>query len=164
MSCGSSTARKENMWQKGQRKQRLQQALELYEHGYSVKDMAKEMGVTLNTIYGYIAELGLKKKKYQDAQKNVIAMYAAGKKVSEISETLGVSASFIHKEIKNAGLKMRNEYVVSENNLINEKTVFADHSIKLEKVIINGRWMIKNGRKCRINKICTDVTPIFSQR
>lgn len=142
------------MWQKGQRKKRLQQARELYEQGYSVEGMAREMNVTVSTVYGYIAELGLKKKKYQDTQKKVIDMYTEGKKVSEISETLGVSVSFIHKEIKKAGLKPRKEFVTfvtSESSLINEKTIFADNSVKIESLVING-------------KRYQDVTQIFGGR
>lgn len=139
------------MWQKGQRKKRLQQALELYEQGYSVEEIAKEINVTVSTVYGYIAELGLKKKKYQDAQKKVVDMYVEGKKVGEISETLGVSVSFIHKEIKAAGLKPRKEFVVSETNLINENTVFADDRVKIEILVING-------------KRYQDITQIFGGR
>lgn len=139
------------MWQKGQRKKRLQQARELYEQGYSVEGMAREMNVTVSTVYGYIAELGLKKKKYQDTQKKVIDMYMEGRKVSEISGTLGVSVSFIHKEIKAAGLKPRKEFVVSEENLINENTVFADDRVKIEILVING-------------KRYQDVTQVFGGR
>lgn len=139
------------MWQKGQRKKRLQQARELYEQGYSVEGMAREMNVTVSTVYGYISELGLKKKKYQDTQKKVIDMYMEGRKVSEISGTLGVSVSFIHKEIKAAGLKPRKEFVVSEENLINENTVFADDRVKIEILVING-------------KRYQDVTQVFGGR
>ena len=117
----------------------------------SVEEMAKDLGVTTNAIYSYIAELGLKKKKYHEAQKKVLEMYLAGEKISEISKTLDVSVAFIHKEIKAAGLKPRKEYVISESNLINENTVFADDSVKIEMLVING-------------KRYQDVTQIFGGR
>lgn len=137
--------------EKGQRKKRLQRVLELHEQNASVEEMAKDLGVTTNAIYSYIAELGLKKKKYHEAQKKVLEMYLAGEKISEISKTLDVSVAFIHKEIKAAGLKPRKEYVISESNLINENTVFADDSVKIEMLVING-------------KRYQDVTQIFGGR
>lgn len=125
--------------EKGQRKKRLQRVLKLHEQNASVEEMAKDLGVTTNAVYSYIAELGLKKKKYHEAQKKVLDMYLAGEKISIISEKLNVSAGFIHKEIKAAGLKPRKKFVVSETNLINENTMFADNEVKIEILIINGK-------------------------
>lgn len=125
--------------EKGQRKKRLQRVLELHKQNASVEEMAKDLGVTTNAVYSYIAELGLKKKKYHEAQKKVLEMYLAGEKISVISEKLNVSAGFIHKEIKAAGLKPRKKFVVSETNLINENTMFADNEVKIEILIINGK-------------------------
>ena len=138
-SISGSSERKYSMRKTGERKKRLQRVLELHEQNVSVEEMAKDLGVTTNAIYSYIAELGLKKKKYHEAQKKVLEMYLAGEKVSEISKALDVSVSFIHKEIKAAGLKPRKEFVVSEENLINENTVFADDSVKIEMLVINGK-------------------------
>lgn len=139
------------MWKKGERKKRLQRVLELHEKNASVEEMAKDLGVTTNAVYHYISELGLKKKKYREAQKKVLEMYLAGEKISEIHKALDVSVTFIHKEIKAAGLKPRKEFVVSEPNLINENTVFADNELKIEILIING-------------KRYQDVTQVFGGR
>lgn len=137
--------------EKGQRKKRMQRVLELYEQNASVEEMAKDLGVTTNAIYSYIAELGLKKHKYHEAQKKVLELYLAGEKVCDISKKIGVSVAFIHKEIKAAGLKPRKEFVVSEENLIKENTVFADDRVKIEILVING-------------KRYQDVTQIFGGR
>ena len=125
--------------EKGKREKRLQRVLELHEQKATVEEMAKDLGVTTNAVYSYIAELGLKKKKYHEAQKKVLEMYLAGEKISVISEKLNVSVGFIHKEIKAAGLKPRREFVVIEPNLINENTVFADNEVKIEILVINGK-------------------------
>lgn len=127
------------MSQKEERNQRVQRVLELHEQNVRVEDMAKELGVGISTVYSYLAELRVKKKKYHEAQEKVIELYLAGKKISEISEILGVSAGYIHKKIKEAGLKRRKEFVVTGSNLINENTVFADYEEKVEILVINGK-------------------------
>lgn len=139
------------MQKKGERYKRLQRVLELHEQNASVEEMAEDLGVTTNAVYSYIAELGLKKKKYYEAQKKVLELYLAGEKISEISKSLDVSVGFIHKEIKAAGLKPRREFVVIEPDLINENTVFADNEVKIEILVVNG-------------KRYQDVTQIFGGR
>ena len=49
--------------------------------------------------------------------------------------------------------------LIDENNL-----VYADNSVKFEKVVLYGKWEFKNGIKFRKNAICTDITPVFAPR
>ena len=65
--------------------------------------------------------------------------------------------------MSNKGSKRR-LFVVSDSNLINENTVYADNSIQLETVILYGKWKVKNGIKCRENIICTDILPLLLRR
>ena len=71
-------------------------------------------------------------------------MYLGGVPVAEMARKLKISTASISNAVSNMYLPRRSEK--DESNL-----VYADNSVKLEKVVIDG-------------KIYTDVTPLFSPR
>lgn len=71
-------------------------------------------------------------------------MYLGGVTISEMSRTLNISSATIYNAVSNMYLPRRS--AKDESNL-----KYADNTVKLEKVIIDG-------------KVYTDVTPLFAPR
>ena len=100
-------------------------------------------------------EYGSVKKLYPQIQ----AMHEQGMKAQEIGAALNLSKQAIYNVLSNLGLsKPRGMY--DEAALI-----YADNKPPvLEKVTLYGKWKVKDGIRCRENRICTDITPLFSPR
>lgn len=100
-------------------------------------------------------EYGSVKKLYPQIQ----AMHEQGMKAQEIGAALNLSTQAIYNVISNLGLS-------KPRGIFNEAPlIYADNKPPvLEKVTLYGKWEVKDGIRCRKNRICTDITPLFSWR
>ena len=85
-------------------------------------------------------------------------LYSKGYTVKEIAEFVGLSKERIYNALKIAGIQIKRN-AIDEDNLL-----YADNSVEFEKVVIHGNWLYKNGKKYRVNRLCTDITPMFAPR
>lgn len=89
----------------------------------------------------------------------VKTMYEEGYTFRAIAEAVGVSVSEIYNIVTKLGLPKRMP-VIDESTL-----AFADNGPPvLERVVIYEKWKVKDGIKCRIKRICTDVAPLYIPR
>lgn len=89
----------------------------------------------------------------------VKTMYEEGYTFQSIAEAVGISVTEVYNIVTKLGLPKRTP-VVDESTL-----VYADNSPPvLERVVIYEKWKVKNGVKCRIKRICTDVAPLYIPR
>ena len=89
-------------------------------------------------------------------------MYESGSEVIDIVNELGISRDSIYRALSQMGVKMR---LSTRRKYEDETLVYAvNEPIVLEKVVIHGKWYVKDGIKQRINHLCTDITPLFSPK
>lgn len=87
-------------------------------------------------------------------------MYESGYSVLDIANYFCISPSSVHNTFNVMGYSVRPRTEIDERKLI-----YADNKPPvLEKVILYGKWEVKNGIRCRKNRICTDITPIYAPR
>lgn len=144
-----------------ERNERMKQVRKMYEEKIPEKDIAKAVNMSVSTVRGYIAEMGLKRRDWEEIRKNVVEMYSSGIGFEKIEKELGVSRHYICSVIKKSGISKRRVMYIGNHSLIDENTVFADNRVVLEQYVEKGKPFIKNGQKVRINKIYTDLMPIF---
>ena len=89
--------------------------------------------------------MGKSRKEIAKQFPKIREMYNSGSSVTKIAEFFGVSRDSIYNAFTINGLSLKKS-LIDENNM-----VYADNSIVLEKIVING-------------KNYTDMTPIFSPR
>lgn len=103
--------------------------------------------------------MGRSRKEIMEQFPKIKQMYDNGCKIDMIAKTFGVSKESIYNAFTINGMSLK-------KTLIDEsKLVYADNKPPvLEKVILYGKWEVKNGIRCRKNSICTDITPVFAPR
>ena len=89
--------------------------------------------------------MGRSRKAMEEYRQNVKELYKSGMNTTEIAEKLDVSYSSVHNTLVILGLN------VKKRGIDENKLVYADNSIILKKLIING-------------KRYTDITPIYAPR
>ena len=132
------------------KKERLKIVYEMYSEGITITEIAKELGLGVSTVSGYIKELGIKRIP-KDYEEEILKLLEEGKGNFQICKELGITSDKVTKVRKKHGIGSR--YYVCEEDLIDENTQYAkDYSkVKLEKIIING-------------KVYEDITPILSPK
>ena len=89
-------------------------------------------------------------------------MYESGSEVIDIVCELGISRDSIYRALSQMGVKMR---LSTRRKYEDETLVYAvNEPIVLEKVVIHGKWYVKDGVKQRVNHYYIDYTPLFSPR
>lgn len=86
----------------------------------------------------------MEKQQIKPLYPQIKEMYLGGVTITEMARTLKISSATIYNAVSNMYLPRRS--AKDESNL-----KYADNTVKLEKVIIDG-------------KIYTDVTPIYAPR
>ena len=89
--------------------------------------------------------MGRSRKIMEEYRQNVKELYKSGMNTTEIAKKLDVSYSSVHNTLVILGLS------VKKRGIDENKLVYADNSIILKKLIING-------------KRYTDITPIYAPR
>lgn len=103
--------------------------------------------------------MGVSKKVLEKRREKAKELYEKGLDVYEIAEAIGVSISTVYNTLSIAGIELE------RSARRKEKLTYADNRKPvLEKVVIYGKWFYKNGTKYMINRLCTDLTPIFAPR
>ena len=133
------------------KEERLERVRQMFAQKKSEKEMAEVLGVAPSTIYGYIKELGLKNRNSEQLHRDILKLYSQGKTLTEISFQLDVSKRYVSTVVKKNGVNTHRHFAVTEKDLIDENTVFADNKITLQKVMVG-------------NKKYLDITPVFSPR
>ena len=90
--------------------------------------------------------MGITVKERKERREKIKEMYEKGMNLFDIAESFGVSVLTVTNDLSLAGIRVRKERAMNESNL-----VYADNSVELEKVVIDG-------------KTYTDITPIFAPR
>ena len=89
-------------------------------------------------------------------------MYESGSEVKDIVCELGICRDSVYRALSQIGVKMR---LSTRRKYEDETLVYAvNEPIVLEKVVIHGKWYVKDGVKQRVNHHYTDYTPLFSPR
>lgn len=136
--------RKEN---KQRKKERQEQVREMFLQNVPTSEMAKEFGVSVKTIRRDIQELGIRQDRtFIDGQ--IIKMHLEGMNNVEIGFEVDLSPSYVSKILKKYGYGRETR---TEDNLIDGNTKYADNSVVLEKITIDG-------------KKYTDITPVLAPR
>lgn len=136
--------RKEN---KQRKKERQEQVREMFLQNVPTSEMAKEFGVSVKTIRRDIQELGIRQDRtFIDGQ--IIKMHLEGMNNVEIGFEVDLSPSYVSKILKKYGYGREARM---EDNLIDGNTKYADNSVVLEKITIDG-------------KKYTDITPVLAPR
>ena len=89
--------------------------------------------------------MGRSRESIKEQCDKVKELYCKGYTVKEIAASIGMSKESVYNSFTIMGISLKKS-LIDENNL-----VYADNSVKLEKLIINGKWY-------------TDITPLFSPR
>lgn len=104
--------------------------------------------------------MGKTKKELEERRMRIKKLYESGLNVYQIADTVGVALSTVYNSLSIMGITLQKAAGKDESNL-----VYADNSVPvLEKVVIHGNWLYKNRKKYRVNRICTDITPLFAPR
>ena len=119
--------------------ERRERVRQMFAQKKSEKEIAEVLGVSVSTIYGDIRQLGLRNKNSAQLHKEILSLYASGKTLMEISFLLDVSKRYISAVVRKNGISTHRNFVVVEKNLIDENTVFADNSVNLEKLVVDGK-------------------------
>lgn len=127
--------------------ERQEKVREMFLQNVPTSEMAKEFGVSVKTIRRDIQELGIRQdKSFIDGQ--IIKMHLEGMNNVEIGFEVDLSPSYVSKILKKYGYGRETR---TEDNLIDGNTKYADNSVVLEKITIDG-------------KKYTDITPVLAPR
>lgn len=114
---------------------RQKQVREMFMQNVSTAEIAKKLGVSYNTIKRDIQELDLRKDRtFIDGQ--IIRLHIEGYNHMEIGFEVDLSPSYVGKILKKYGYGREAR---TEDNLVDENTKYADNSVVLEKVTIDGK-------------------------
>lgn len=102
--------------------------------------------------------MGRSRKEILEQCQKVKELYCNGYTIKEIAASIGMSKESVYNSFTIMGISLKKS-LIDESNL-----VYADNRVKLEKVVLHGKWEVKNGVTFRKNTICTDITPIFAPR
>ena len=131
------------------KKERLKIVEEMYLNNMGVTEIAMELGCAVSTISSHVRELGIRRVE-KDHEEEILKMLQEGKTNIEIGSELGICPTRVTKVRKKYGME-RSAFIVYEEDLIDENTKYADNSIVLEKVTIDGKQY-------------TDITQLLSPR
>ena len=131
------------------KKERLKIVEEMYLNNMGVTEIAMELGCAVSTISSHVRELGIRRVE-KDHEEEILKMLQEGKTNIEIGKKLGICPTRVTKVRKKYGME-RSAFIVYEEDLIDENTKYADNSIVLEKVTIDGKQY-------------TDITQLLSPR
>lgn len=131
------------------KKERLKIVEEMYLNNMGVTEIAMELGCAVSTISSHVRELGIRREE-KDYEEEILKMLQEGKTNVEIGRVLGICPTRVTKVRKKYGME-RSAFIVYEEDLIDENTKYADNSIVLEKVTIDGKQY-------------TDITQLLSPR
>lgn len=93
------------------------EAIELYESGMPVNDIAVKVALSKATLYKVFKQEGVSgrlskaeasktsKRLSEDEKVQLVEMYADGRPVKEIAETLDISDMTVMRHVKNAGIR-----------------------------------------------------------
>lgn len=127
--------------------ERQEKVREMFLQNVPTSEMAKEFGVSVKTIRRDIQELGIRQdRSFIDRQ--IIKMHLEGMNSVEIGFEVDLSPSYVSKILKKYGYGREAR---TEDNLIDENTKYADNTVVLEKITIDG-------------KKYTDITPVLAPR
>lgn len=134
------------------KRERKEKVREMYLSGMSIKSIAEKLGCANSTISHYVKELGLGKDS-KKIERDIVRLHKEGLDNKQVAEKVGCSKWWVSDVLKKHGMGRRRSFVVIEENLINENTVYAvDYSKReLETIVINGKKYI-------------DITPIFAPK
>ena len=102
--------------------------------------------------------MGRTRQSIKEQCDKVKELYCKGYTVKEIATAIGMSKESVYNSFTIMGMSLKKS-AIDEKNL-----VYADNSVEFEKVVIYGNWLYKNGKKYRVNRLCTDITPMFAPR
>ena len=88
--------------------------------------------------------------------KEMKKMFDEGANIREVAAAFCLSVNSVYNTFSLMGFSFKKPDV--------EKLVYADNSVKLEKVTLHGKWQVKDGIIFRKNTIFTDVTPVLAPR
>lgn len=114
---------------------------QLHEEGKTIEEIAETTGYKVGSVKVMLNRAGVKRaKKIDPFMPTIIEMHKNGITVKEIAKKVGFNASYVsHVLCKNGYRKINKDRTVSEVTMNKRKLVYADHTIKIPRVVIGGK-------------------------
>lgn len=120
------------------KKERMKIVGALYKQKKPMTEIAEMLDISISTVSKYIYVMGLKERKAETTARKIIRLYYEGYTIMQIAYELEITKCYVMAVLRENGISK--QYSKTENNLINENTVFVkEKKIELEKEIIDGK-------------------------
>lgn len=114
---------------------------QLHEEGKTIEEIAEVTGYKVGSVKVMLSKGGVcRAKKIDPFMPTIIAMRKNGASVKEIAEEVGFNASYVSHVLCKVGYrKVRKDRTPSEPVVDERKLVYADNTIKIPRVVIDGK-------------------------
>lgn len=113
----------------------------LHGDGKSIEEIAEATGYKASSVNVMLSRGGVSRaKKIDPFMPTIIEMHKNGITVKEIAKKVGFNASYVsHVLCKNGYRKINKDRTVSEATMNKRQLVYADNTIKIPRVVIDGK-------------------------
>ena len=121
------------------KQEKMQKTKELVEQGKNASEIAKILNCSVSGISKYMAEMGIRPKRSESLRFKIMRLHNLGLTNAQIAYELEVPHSYVLSTLRDNGYGRH--YSKTEDNLINENTVYAENRLKnlvFEKVVHDG--------------------------